>query len=339
MRRTFRLVVLSAVPASLLACNAVPEEPVSSTPDVVTTRADALTTPNGSNLNGSNLNGSNLNGSNLNGSNLNGQPLGTILTSVNFSNVLLNGKVLDATWLNGTMFTGIKGSSTSQGHDFLNAEFVGNVADGSTVRLRITSIESATNGDSEVWNYRVDYRDDAKGSWFSICKDQNGPTHAIPVNGRWNHEQGVAGGGAKVADPGVFTFACLGTSAIAKCVTPIGYKPWKSVNGTSLDRHHQACVRLIRADYCGDGVSHTVDGTWVNLYDGLGIQNDTENWVVEAEWDENGARCFYPLNRSNEAVPCYDQRQDLGCGAPAHFQTGTLLINETEGDGIVDDAL
>ena len=29
--------------------------------------------------------------------------------------------------------------------------------------------------------------------------------------------------------------------------------------------HHQACVRMVRADYCGDGRSWTVNGRRVNL--------------------------------------------------------------------------
>lgn len=331
---TFRRAVLTLGSSCLLACHAGPEPTASDTDTAASARSDALTTANGSNLNGSNLNGSNLNGSNLNGSNLNGQALGTILSSVNLAGVKLNGKTFNAR-LDGTVFVGTDGSSTVQGLGFLQSEFQGNVADGSTVRLRVVDIQTATNGDAEVWNYSVEYRDNSQNAWFSICKNDAGPTPAIPVSGRWNHEQGVPGGGAKIADATVFTFACVGTSAVAKCVSPIGYKPWKTVNGTSIDPHHQACVRLIRADYCGDGVSHTTDGQWVNLYDGVGIQQDTEEWVIESEWDENGARCFYPLNRSHEAVPCYDQRQDVACGSPTHFGTGTLLMNETPTDGVL----
>ena len=45
------------------------------------------------------------------------------------------------------------------------------------------------------------------------------------------------------------------------------------------------------ADYFGDGRSFTVDGALLNLYDGLGIQEDTEAWSFEAEWGPEGARC------------------------------------------------
>jgi hypothetical protein len=36
-----------------------------------------------------------------------------------------------------------------------------------------------------------------------------------------------------------------------------GYKPWgHAPEGTSLAAYYQTCVRLVRADYCGDGVGH-----------------------------------------------------------------------------------
>ena len=37
----------------------------------------------------------------------------------------------------------------------------------------------------------------------------------------------------------------------------------------SLASYHQACTRMARADYCGDGTSHTQDGTWIEYYDKL----------------------------------------------------------------------
>lgn len=286
---------------------------------------------NGSNLNGSNLNGSNLNGSNLNGSNLNGQALNETLVHVRFAGarVSVNGKAaLDEARLDGTVFWGKKGASVWTGTDFLNADFVGVKGDGSTVPVRIDAIVQGTAPAADVWTYSVSYQA-ADGTWWPVCKNASGPTVAIPVDGRWDYRYGVPTGGAKTDDPGVFTFACRGTAAIAKCVD-MGYRPW--ISGT-VANHHQSCTRLIRADFCGDGTSHTVNGQLVNLYDAIGIQNDTENWVKESEWDTAGARCFSPLNRSHEGVPCYDSRARVGCGT---FATGTLLMNETPTDGIVN---
>jgi hypothetical protein len=33
-------------------------------------------------------------------------------------------------------------------------------------------------------------------------------------------------------------------------------------------------VRLVRADYCGDGIGHTRNGTPIDLFDRIGIQPD-----------------------------------------------------------------
>lgn len=290
-----------------------------------------LTTTNGSNLNGSNLNGSNLNGSNLNGSNLNGQALNETLVHVKFAGarVSVNGKsVLDEARLDGTVFWGRKGNSVWTGADFLNGDFEGVRGDGTTTRVRIDSVNAGTAPASDVWTYGVSYQA-ADGTWWPVCKDATGPTVAIPVNGRWDYRNGVPTGGSKTDDPATFTFACRGTSAIAKCVD-MGYKPWLS---STVADHHQSCTRLLRADFCGDGTSYTTNGQWVNLYDAIGIQSDTEDWVLESEWDTAGARCFSPLNRSHETVPCYDSLVSVGCGT---FQTGTLLMNETPTDGILN---
>ena len=50
---------------------------------------------------------------------------------------------------------------------------------------------------------------------------------------------------------------------------------------------------MLRADFCGDGTSHTQDGTGVNLWDDPGIQQKayTPLWLFEAEWGVGGATC------------------------------------------------
>lgn len=288
----------------------------------------ALATDNGGNLNGSNLNGGNLNGGNLNGGNLNGGDLNHTLISVNFAGALregIDGNKLDEVWLVGTEFFGRQSNSLFRGLDFDQTRFVGNVGDGTQVTLRIEGLTPPAAGD-DLWTYLVRYWDTEKQGWFPICITHDGTAvNAIPVAGRWDYRQGVPGeGGAKTDDPSVFTFACE-TAAIAKCIR-IGYEPWAS---ETLAAHHQTCTRVIRADYCGDGVSHTVDGQWVNLFDAIGVQLDTEAWYFEAEWDEAGARCFTPQNRSHAHVSCYEARKTSACGKPEHFAEGALLMTET----------
>lgn len=285
--------------------------------------SSAVVADNGQNLNGQNLNGQNLNGQNLNGQNLNGPGTGTFTIWTSLDGVKLNGKSLDAT-LTATVFSGYDGNSQVSGTGFVQAEFSARRGDGSNVRMRIREIVPGANG----WRYFVEYRE-TDNNWYPICEDASGARPAIPLNGIWDHRQGVAGGGAHIADARKFTFACDGIGALGKCVG-LGYQPWQS---TSLANHHQACVRLLRADFCGDGTPYTQNGNLVNLYDGIGLQHDTEDWVIEAEWDIHGARCFYPLNRSHAGIPCYDARVELACGSPTNFSTGALLMNETPDGG------
>jgi uncharacterized protein YjbI with pentapeptide repeats len=272
-------------------------------------------------------NGSNLNGSNLNGSNLNGNDLSQFMVSVNYLPAWRAGAALDQVWLEGTTFKGVKASRYFSGADFQDAEFLGNLGNGSTVRLRISAISAAPSPNEDLNLYDVKFLDSA-GVWQPACRDSTGsPVLAMPLQGTWDYRRGVPGGGAKTEDPARFTFACMG-GALAKCVL-WGYRPWATFNNVQLAAYHQACTRLVRADYCGDGTSYTQQGSRINLYDQLGIQQDTEDWAFEAEWDAGGARCIYPLNRSHAGIPCYDARADYFCGQDLSPSRGALLRNET----------
>ena len=271
------------------------------------------------------------NGRNLNGRNLNGTQLGQTLVSVDLSGVRPSTSVDDplrSVWLQGSVFHGYDGTTEVSGLDFLGAHFVGNLGDGARVDLRVDAIQPGTDADANVWTYRVSFLDTVDGVWKPACPAADGSAlGAIPVEGAWNYQQGVAGGGERIDDPTVFTFACE-DAAIAKCVR-FGYRPWETTaDGRDMAAYHQACTRMVRADFCGDGTSHTQDGSWVNLYDGLGVQQDTETWLLEAEWDAQGARCFSSTTRSAEAVSCPGKAQLPGCGQRAHFRTGTLIMSE-----------
>jgi hypothetical protein len=315
-------------------------------------RTASLGVGNGVSLNGSSLNGRNLNGRNLNGRNLNGEALNRALVSVDHAGVRVErwgrwsgeggwqgwgsgsgGWMVrweepldDAVWLEGTVLHGRLRGQPISGMDFARTRFVGNRGDGSRVELRVDAV--TPGGDGEVWTYRVSYREPTNGRWYPICQDARGrPVDAIAVAGRWDYREGVPGvGGAKYDDPSAFTFACEG-AAIAKCIR-FGYRPWASRGGVSLAAHHQACTRLLRADYCGDGTSHTVDGQWVNLYDALEVQRDTEAWALEAEWDTEGARCLTSAHRAREPVSCGGAPL-ARCGRGEDFSPGVLLRSET----------
>lgn len=157
---------------------------------------------------------------------------------------------------------------------------------GAPVRFRVDAVEKdAADPDGDVFLYSLSYRDPAGGGYKTYClPDREGKTLAVPLSGYWDPARRE-----HVAAPEVITFACT-NSPLAKCMR-WGYKPWKTVDGTSLRDHHQACVRMTRADYCGDGQPHTREGTLIDVYDRIGIQKREEqaDMALEAAWGPGGA--------------------------------------------------
>ena len=249
------------------------------------------------------------NGRELNGRELNGSSLGGATA-----------QGLSALWLEGSELV----ARTESGAQVRGAALVGAqlASEGSPLRYRVDGVEAV----GDVWHYRVSYL--AGGRWQQVCED--GVT-SIPLAGRWDYRQGVEGGGSRVDVPGVFTFACT-DAALGKCVL-MGYAPWRAAaGGGSLAAHHQACTRMLRADYEGDGRSFTKDGVTINVYDGVGIQQDTEHWHFEAEWDEEGALCLEGRRRTGRHWKLAQFRdaewESVDCGDKAHFGEGTLLMTE-----------
>ncbi len=112
----------------------------------------------------------------------------------------------------------------------------------------------------------------------------------------------------KILERVVFSSGCGLLSVLAKCVR-WGYKPWKTVQGRSLRDFHQACTRMVRADYCGTGVAHTQEGTQIDVYDQLGIQKRVNNsgMTFEAAWNPNGA---VAINRTRFSKTLAQIQQD-----------------------------
>lgn len=106
-------------------------------------------------------------------------------------------------------------------------------------------------------------------------------------------------------DPALFTFACR-YGAIQKC-NEYGWPEWGTKtesNGVTskvrnLDDYHDACIPMIRADYCGNGVSHTFNGTSIDIYDHLDSSQSmvtstdgSDSYYFEAHWEADGAHCI-----------------------------------------------
>ncbi|MDY7225992.1 ADYC domain-containing protein [Hyalangium rubrum] len=305
-------VVGAAVAAWVAVGCGVSQPQVESTPSMDTAVAK-LASPNGRNMNGRNMNGSFLN---------------RMLVAVRYDGAKREGMStpMDSVWLEGSVLHGLSDTEELSGLDFLKVRFTGELDNGQTVALRVDSATQGQGADQDIWSYGVSYQDPADGYWYPICTNADGsPAKAIALENRWDYRQGVEGGGSKIYDASAFTFACEG-AALAKCVR-FGYAPWRSLGGTSLEGHHQACTRMVRADFCGDGTSYTVDGNWVNLYDSMNVQVDSESWVAEAEWTSNGASCVTSKTRATSPIQCGSGMVVNDCGT--NFSSGALLISET----------
>lgn len=117
---------------------------------------------------------------------------------------------------------------------------------------------------------------DSTGRLVNICKpDGDGKALAFPLS------DGLGG----------FEIACT-SGAMAKCVL-YGYRPWdQQIGGPPLAALHKACVRMLRADYGGDGRSYTREGKTVDFCDSFSINScDNSRGQFEAGWAKDGATC------------------------------------------------
>ncbi|MEQ1508343.1 MAG: ADYC domain-containing protein [Myxococcota bacterium] len=93
-------------------------------------------------------------------------------------------------------------------------------------------------------------------------------------------------------DHGSYALTCT-SGAIGKCVR-WGYRPWdEQPGGPPLRALHEACVKMVRADYGGDGQTYTRDGTRIDYCDAYGINVCEPELDVsfEAAWGVDGAVC------------------------------------------------
>lgn len=329
LARTIQTLTLGLVVAFGAACTAPVE-----TEEPSAQSSFAAEVRNGITLNGMTNNGVTNNGVTNNGITNNGIFFNGITNNgVTNNGVTNNGTQLKDVYLKGSEIRAVtKKNKTLTGDDLEGAKLYATLDDGTPITLRIDDVKShyTIYPNDKIYIYTASYQKAGENTWELICGDDadGDPIGAIPLRGRWNYEVGVPDGGSKIKDPDAITFACEGF-ALYKCAE-LGYEPWlKFGNKNVLEDHHQACTRMIRADYCGDGESWTVDGTMINVFDVFGIQKDATNWPTEAEWDEDGARCLsHQRIQTMPVVPeCSFQKDPAHCGKNIKWQH-TLLVSE-----------
>ena len=228
------------------------------------------------NSQGVSMQGVSMQGVSLQGVSLQGVSMqGVSMQGMSLSGTVLSGQVVE----NGTL-------RTLSGADLVGAQLTGMDENGMPVLLTIAAVDvDPLDALGEILLYTVLYQD-RSGAWQNLCTaDPTGLQRAVPMAGLWDARGGHHDSASE------FTLGCT-SGVIAKCAR-WGYRPWESVGGQSLVDLHQACTRMARADYCGDGVSHTRNGTYIDMYDVLGIQRQVprDGMLFEAAWTPTGAYC------------------------------------------------
>jgi hypothetical protein len=196
----------------------------------------------------------------------------------------------------------------------------GSSSEGSAVEVVVCDAEEDPEDAQMVW-YRVEAWNPVAQEWENPCLPTGRvtPPRALAISGVWDAS------GTHRQEKGKLTLACE-NGAITKCIR-WGYKPWASRNGQSLAPLHQACTRMARADYCGNGTSHTREATTIDMYDALGVQQlttvavtgwDPERASFEAAWAPDGAVCL-ARTRDGRALETIQQE------CPGRFVPGAAV--------------
>jgi hypothetical protein len=203
---------------------------------------------------------------------------------------------------------------------------LGTSSEGKPVEVAFCGVEPAPEDPHMSW-YRIEAWNPVAQEWENPCVASGSvpDPRVLAVGGVWD-----ASGALKDA-PGKLTLACE-TGAITKCIR-WGYKPWANRDGQSLAELHQACTRMARADYCGNGKSHTHEGTLIDMYDRLGVLSATtessQDWDLsrvsfEAAWAPDGATC---LARTRDGRTLETLLQEC----PGRFRLGAA-VEQGQGD-------
>lgn len=203
--------------------------------------------------------------------------------------------------------------------------------------VRVVAVEQdASARFNEVWLHRLTLRQPGSMVFTEFCApDPKGDTRVVVYPGYFDDALHY------VADPERFSFSCV-SGVEAKCLR-WGYLPWRKApnTGASLAPYYETCIKLARADYFGDGQASTRDGTAIDIYDRIGVQQRTtglDQMQFEAGWNLDGAVCVHHT-RVPENLTMDTLRQRLAtqpsvvlgdaCSENMALSQGALLFNRS----------
>jgi hypothetical protein len=166
--------------------------------------------------------------------------------------------------------------------ELIEAQLVASNDKGIQERYRIDRVVPESSKKlGKIYLYQFSVQDPVSGTWKNLCEpDQSGRALGFPLTGYWDQK------GVYHSTKDSYHITCT-SSTIGKCAL------WGYAD-PSLNKHLQACVRMVRADYCGDGTSYTKEGIEISIQDNLNIKTSQQNpkLTFEATWNENGAVCL-----------------------------------------------
>jgi hypothetical protein len=171
----------------------------------------------------------------------------------------------------------------SDGRVLTSPDLVGAVltirdSDGVVRRIKLAGLSDDPRDRSRTIKLHDFQVEVAPGEWRPYCQ-------------KWPADGTQAGIPMATANGG-FELVCTAGSKV-KCVR-FGYAPWATgPDGQSLRPLWEACNRMVRADYGGQGEATTLDGQIIDMYDPQGIQKPDYllGHGFEAGWGPDGAVC------------------------------------------------
>ena len=172
------------------------------------------------------------------------------------------------------------GTTSFFGQQLVGSKWELTLISGQTQTPAMMWIASATNNQG-AWQYTFQHYD-GQGNVANLCEpDPQGDLSAIPIADMTVNNTT----GDLIARNNTLYLACT-SGAIGKAVL-WDYMPWDISMA-----EFEAVVRVVRADYCGDGQSWTTLGSPLQLKDVWGVNNFANASASnEALWGLSGALC------------------------------------------------